>query len=102
MSNFLMPIIKGVSPAVAGDARYTAPDAAEFSKQGACMTALPPDEAYHLPEIEDQPPPVRQSNAIEYKAAESKITLPNSDVVASRAGSDCDSVALGVKLILLN
>jgi hypothetical protein len=39
------------------EARYTASDAANFSRQGACMTALPPDETYHLRRIEDLPPP---------------------------------------------
>jgi hypothetical protein len=36
--------------------RYTTSDAAEFSRQGACMTAFPPDEVYQLPRIKDIPP----------------------------------------------
>ena len=102
MPNYSMPTTKSASSWVGEKLRYTASDAAEFSRQGAGMTALPPDEIYHPPKIEDQPPPVRQSNAIEPKAAESKIARTNSEVVEFRAASDRHFWGFRAKLMLAN
>ena len=97
-----MPTTKNACPPVGEEVRYTASDAAEFSRQGAYMTALPPDEIYHLPKIEDQPPPVRQNSTIESKTAERKIAHPNPEVVESRAASNRHSLGFRVKLMLFN
>jgi hypothetical protein len=97
-----MPTTKSALPPVGEEVRYSASDAAEFSRQGAYMTALPPDEFCHLPKIEDQPPPIRQYSTIESKAAEGKTTHPNPEAVESRAASNRHSLGFRVKLMLFN
>jgi hypothetical protein len=61
------------------EARYTASDAANFSRQGACMTALPPDETYHLPRIEDLPPPTANSKTNGSDGSKNSCADPNAE-----------------------
>jgi hypothetical protein len=61
----------------AGEVRYTASDAAEFSRLGACMTAMPTDEIYRLPKIEDTPRPVEKRPATGPGAKKSSDSYAN-------------------------
>jgi hypothetical protein len=66
------------SPSVKEKERYTAFDAAEFSRQGACMVAVPTGEPYQLPRIKDMPPPTESRKAIELGAGEQDNGCTNS------------------------
>jgi hypothetical protein len=68
--SYVMASTEDPSSSVKEEERYAGLDAAEFSRQGACMMAVPPDESYQLPRIEDTPPPTESRKATELSAGE--------------------------------